>query len=79
MAFKDLKPKEQTKAIEEKFDNKLSLQEENYNRVLNKRVDETPKIKGEINYNKSVYYFTTPGIAQKNLLNLKVHVILLKK
>ena len=71
MAFKDLKPKEQTKAIEEKFDNKLSLQEDNYNRVLNKRVDEIPKIKGETNYNKSIYYFTTPGIAQKSFIKLK--------
>ena len=71
MAFKDLKPKEQTKAVEEKSDNKLSLHKENYDRLLNKRVDEIPKLSGEINYNKSIYYFTTPGIAPINFIKLK--------
>ena len=71
MAFKDLKPKKQTKAVEEKSDNKLSLQKENYDRLLNKRVDEIPKLSGEINYNKSIYYFATPGIAPINFLKLE--------
>ena len=39
-ALKDLKPKEQTKAIEGRSDNKLSIQKENYDRLLCERVDE---------------------------------------
>ena len=45
-ALKDLKLKEETKAIEGKSDNKLSIQKENYNRLLSKRVDEIQKISG---------------------------------
>ena len=39
-ALKDLKPKEQTKAIEGRSYNKLSIQKENYDRLLSERVDE---------------------------------------
>ena len=42
-ALKDLKPKEQAKAIESKSDNRLSIQKENYDRLLSKRVDEIKK------------------------------------
>ena len=34
-------------------------------------MDEIPKLSGEINYNKSIYYFTTPGIAPINFIKLK--------
>ena len=39
-ALKDLKPKEQTKAIEGKSDNELSMQKETYNRLLDERLNE---------------------------------------
>ena len=78
-ALKYLKPKEQTKAIESKSGNKISIQKVNYDRLLSKRVDEIQKICGEINFNKLIHYFTTPGIAPIILLNLKVHLIPLNK
>ena len=56
-ALKDLKPKKQTKTMEEKSGNKLLIQKENDDRLLNKRVDEIRKISREINYNKLIYYF----------------------
>ena len=69
--MKDLKPKEQTKAVEDKSDKKLSIQKENYDRLLDERVDEIPKIRGQINYNKLIYYFTTPDIAPINFIKFK--------
>ena len=56
-ALKDLKLKQQTKATEGKSDNKLSMQKENYDRLLSERVDKIRKIRGEINYNKLIYRF----------------------
>ena len=56
-ALKDLKLKQQTKATEDKSDNKLSMQKENYDRLLSERVDKIRKIRGEINYNKLIYRF----------------------
>ena len=70
-ALENLKPKEQTKAIEDKSDNKLSIQKENFDRLLNEKVDEIQNISGEINYNKLVYYFTTLGIASINFVKFK--------
>ena len=67
--MKDLKPKEQT--VEDKSDKKLSIQKENYDRLLDERVDEIPKIRGQINYNKLIYYFTTPDIAPINFIKFK--------
>ena len=63
--------KEQTKAIENKPDNKLSIQKQNYDRLLNKSLDEIRKISGEVNYNKLIYHFTTPGIAPINFIKFK--------
>ena len=56
-ALKDLKPTNQTKTMEEKSGNKLLMQKENDDRLLNERVDEIRKISREINYNKLIYYF----------------------
>ena len=56
-ALKDLKLKQQTKATEDKSDYKLSIQKENYDRLLSERVDKIRKIRGEINYNKLIYRF----------------------
>ena len=39
-ALKDLKPKEQTKAIVDKSDDELLMQKETYDRLLSKRLDE---------------------------------------
>ena len=70
-ALEDLKLKEQTKAIEGKSDNKLSIQKEKYDRLLSERVDEIRKRSGEINYNKLIYRFTTPGIVPINFIKFK--------
>ena len=70
-ALKDLKPKNQTKTMEEKSGNKLLIQKENDDRLLNERVDEIWKISREINYNKLIYYFTTPGIVPINFIKFK--------
>ena len=43
-ALKVLKPKEQTKTIEGKSDNKLSMQKETYNRLLNDILNEIQEI-----------------------------------
>ena len=42
------------KAIQDKFDNKLLIQKENYDRLLSTSVDEIQKISGKINYNKLI-------------------------
>ena len=70
-ALEDLKLKEQTKAIEGKSDDKLSIQKEKYDRLLSERVDEIRKRSGEINYNKLIYRFTTPGIVPINFIKFK--------
>ena len=70
-ASEDLKLKEQTKAIEGKSDDKLSIQKEKYDRLLSERVDEIRKRSGEINYNKLIYRFTTPGIVPINFIKFK--------
>ena len=49
-ALKNLKPKEQ-KAIEDKSDDKCSMQKETYNRLLDKRTDEIQEIAKKIDYN----------------------------
>ena len=35
-------------------------------------MDEIQKVSREINYNKLIYHFTTPGIAPINFINFKV-------
>ena len=42
--LKDLKPKEQTKAIADKSDDELSMQKETYNRLLNEKLNEIQEI-----------------------------------
>ena len=70
-ALKELKPKEQTKAIEGKSDDKLSMQKETYNKLLNERMTKTQKISGEIDYNKLIYYFKTPDISPINFIRFR--------
>ena len=51
--LKDLKPKEQTKAIVDKSDDELLMQKETYDRLLSKRLDEIWEIGKKIDYNVS--------------------------
>ena len=70
-ALENLKSKEQTKAIEGKSDGKLSKQKENYNRLLNKRLDEIQKISKEIDFNNLTYYFKSSNIYPINFIKFK--------
>ena len=47
-ALEDLKPKGETKAIEDKSDDKLSEEKETYNRLLGQRFNEIQKLSKEI-------------------------------
>ena len=59
--LKDLKPKEQTKAITYKSDdNNTSISKEIYDEILEERMDEILKIIREINYSNLVYDFKGP-------------------
>ena len=69
--LENLKSKEQTKAIEDKSDWKLSKQKEIYNRLLNKRLDEIQKISKEIDFNNLTYYFKSSNISLINFIKFK--------
>ena len=69
-ALKDLKPKKK-KAIEHKSDDKLSMEKEAYNRLLDERLDEIQEISKEIDFNNLTYYFKTPGNAPINFIKFK--------
>ena len=57
-ALKDLKPKEQTKAITyELHDDDNNLIKKNYNEILEERMDEILKMSKDINYSDLVYDF----------------------
>ena len=75
-ALKYLKLKEQKKEIEDKSDNKFSIQKENYDKLLDERADEIGNKSREIN---SIYYFTTPGIAPINFIKFKGPLNIFKK
>ena len=53
--------KEQTQAVEEKYDDKLSMQKKIYDRLLKERTSEIGKISDETNYDDLVYYFIVPS------------------
>ena len=65
-ALKDLKPKDQTKAIESE-----SISKDIYNRILEERIDEILKISREINFNNLIYNFNTPGISPIKFIKFK--------
>ena len=67
----DLKPKEKTKAIADKSDDKLSTQKETYNELLNERLGEIQDISKKIDYNNLSYHF-------KDLLSPLINFIKLK-
>ena len=61
--LKDLKPKEQTKAITYKSDDdnaKTSTSKEIYDEILEERIDERLKMSKEISHGDLVYYFKGP-------------------
>ena len=63
-ALKNLKPKEQTKAIEGKSDDRHLMQKETYNKLLGERLNEIQKISNETEFNNLTYYFKSPAILQ---------------
>ena len=65
-----LKPEEQ-KAIEDKFDDKLSMQKETYNRLLGKRLNEIKEISKKMDFNYLTYYFKTSGLSPINFIKFK--------
>ena len=66
----DLKLEEQ-KAIEDKFDDKLSMQKETYNRLLGKRLNEIKEISKKMDFNYLTYYFKTSGVSPINFIKFK--------
>ena len=66
----DLKPEEQ-KVIEDKFDDKLSMQKETYNRLLGKRLNEIKEISKKMDFNYLTYYFKTSGVSPINFIKFK--------
>ena len=63
-ALKNLKPKEQAKAIEGKSDDKRLMQKETYNKLLGERLNEIQKISNETEFNNLTYCFKSPAILQ---------------
>ena len=59
------------KAIKGKPDDKLSLQKEIYDRLLDERVDEIRKMIRETDYNKLIYHFKTQGVTPINFIKFK--------
>ena len=68
--MKDIKPKEQTKTIEGKSDDKLSMQKETYNRLFGERLNEIEEINKEAEFNNLTYYFKISGISPINFIQL---------
>ena len=64
-ALEDLKPKEKTKAINDKSDANTSISKEISDEILEERMDEILKMSREINYSNLVYDFKglTPSIS----------------
>ena len=65
--LKDNKEK-QIKAIEDKSDAKLSIQEKNFNKLLDERMYEMQKMSGDIEFNKLTYYFKNQNLAPLNFI-----------
>ena len=69
-ALKDLKPEEQ-KAIENKSDDKLSMQKETYDRLSGKKLNEIQEISNKIDFNNLTCYLKTSGISSVNFIKFK--------
>ena len=70
-ALKDLKLKEQTKAIKDKGDDNLSMPEKTFNRLLDGRMGEIREISKEINYKNLAYHYITTGIRPTNFIEFR--------
>ena len=77
-ALRNLKPKEQTKAITYKSDDddNTSIRKEIYDEILEERMDEILKMSREINYSNLDYDFKGPTL-QYILLYLEVQCMLI--
>ena len=69
--LKDLKPKEQTKAIADKSDDKLSMQKETDDRLLNEKLNEIQEVSKKVDYNNLTYYFKDPRSSSINFIKFK--------
>ena len=69
-ALENLKPKEQ-KVIKDKFDDKLSMQKETYNKLLDERLNEIQEISKGIDFNNLTYHFKTSDISPINFIKFK--------
>ena len=78
-ALEDLKPKGETKAIEDKSDDKLSEEKETYNRLLGQRFNEIQKLSKENDFKNLIYHFKTFSISSINFIKFKGLLILLNK
>ena len=70
-ALKDLKPKEQTKAIADKSVEDLLTEKETYNRLLNERRNEIQEISEKLDYNNLTYFFKDSRIPSINFIKFK--------
>ena len=69
-ALENLKPKEQ-KVIKDKFGDKLSMQKETYNKLLDERLNEIQEISKGIDFNNLTYHFKTSDISPINFIKFK--------
>ena len=71
--LKDLKDnkEKQIKAIKDKSDDKLSIQEKKINKLLDERMDGMQKRSDEINLKDLTYYFTCPNPAPINFIGFR--------
>ena len=66
-----MKPKEHPKAIADKSDDKLSMQKETYDRLLNEKLNEIQEISKKIDYNNLTYHFKDPRSSSINFIKFK--------
>ena len=72
-ALEALKPKELELIKDNNSDDKLSIQEKYFNKLLDERMDEIPKMSDEVNLNNSTYYFLSPNLAPIKFIDFRVH------
>ena len=65
------KPKEQAKAIEDKYDNNLLMQEKTFNRLVDEGMNEIQEISKKIKYNDLTYHYITPGVKPTNFIEFR--------
>ena len=76
--LKDNKEK-QIKAIEDKSDAKLLIQEKNFNKLLDERMYEMQKMSGDIEFNQLTYYFKNQNLAPLNFIGFRGLLNIYKK